>query len=50
MYDKIKKLSEKYAGQMINMRRHLHQIPETALMEFETKKSVATQYGPAGGP
>lgn len=43
MYDKIKKLSEKYAGQMINMRRHLHQIPEIALLEFETKKSVANQ-------
>jgi len=43
MHDKIKKLSEKYAGQMINMRRHLHQIPEIALLEFETKKSMASQ-------
>lgn len=43
MYDKIKRLAEKYAKQMINLRRHLHQIPETALMEFETKKSMAEQ-------
>ena len=43
MYDKIKKLSEKYSKQMINLRRHLHQIPETALLEFETKKSMADQ-------
>ncbi len=43
MYEKIKKLSEKYASNMINLRRHLHQIPETALMEFETKKSMAAQ-------
>ena len=43
MYDKIKKLSEKYTSNMINLRRHLHQIPETALMEFETKKSMTAQ-------
>ena len=43
MYDKIKRLAEKYGKQMIALRRHLHQIPETALMEFETKKSMATQ-------
>ena len=43
MYDKIKKLSEKYSSNMIHLRRHLHQIPETALMEFETKKSMTTQ-------
>jgi amidohydrolase len=43
MYDRIKKLSEKYAPGMVNLRRHLHQIPETALMEFETKKSMASQ-------
>lgn len=43
MYDKIKKLSEKYASNMINLRRHLHQTPENSLMEFETKKSMAAQ-------
>jgi len=43
MYEKIKKLSEKYTSNMINLRRHLHQIPETALMEFETKKSMTAQ-------
>jgi amidohydrolase len=43
MYNKIRKLSEEYAGSMINLRRHLHQIPEVALMEFETKKSMTLQ-------
>lgn len=43
MYDKIKQLSQKYASNMINLRRHLHQIPEIALLEFETKKSMAAQ-------
>lgn len=43
MYDKIRKLSEKYAASMINLRRHLHQIPEMAMMEFETKKSMTSQ-------
>lgn len=43
MYEKVKQLSDKYSKQMINLRRHLHQMPETALLEFETKKSMATQ-------
>jgi amidohydrolase len=43
MYENIKKLSEKYAPEMINLRRHLHQIPEPGLMEFETKKSMTLQ-------
>jgi len=43
MYDKVKSLADKYSGAMINLRRHLHQIPEPALLEFETKKSMATQ-------
>ena len=43
MYDKIKRLSDKYSKQMITLRRHLHQIPETGLLEFETKKSMAAQ-------
>ncbi len=43
MLDRIKQLSDKYSKQMINLRRHLHQIPETALLEFETKKSMAEQ-------
>jgi len=43
MYDKIKTLSQKYASNMISLRRHLHQIPEVALLEFETKKSMAAQ-------
>jgi amidohydrolase len=43
MYDKIKRLSDKYGKQMITLRRHLHQIPEVGLLEFETKKSMAAQ-------
>jgi amidohydrolase len=43
MYARIKKLSDKYARQIINLRRRLHQIPELSLLEFETKKAMTGQ-------
>jgi len=41
-------LSKKFAPQMINLRRALHQKPETALKEFETQKVIARNLRAAG--
>ncbi|MBX2944738.1 MAG: amidohydrolase [Cyclobacteriaceae bacterium] len=40
---KIKSLSEKYANDVVHMRRHLHANPELSYDEFNTANYVATQ-------
>ena len=40
---KIKSLSEKYAQDVVDMRRHLHANPELSYQEFNTAKYVASQ-------
>ncbi len=40
---KVKLLSERYAADVVSMRRHLHANPELSYEEFETAKYVAQQ-------
>lgn len=40
---KIKSLSEKYANDVVDMRRHIHANPELSYDEFNTANYVATQ-------
>lgn len=39
----IKTLSEKYAGEVVQIRRHLHQNPELSFQEFETASYIEQQ-------
>lgn len=39
--DKIKHIANDIAGEIVNMRRHLHSNPELSFQEFETAKFVA---------
>lgn len=38
--EQIKKLSKKYSGQIIRLRRQLHQYPELSFCEFKTSKLI----------
>lgn len=39
--DKIKKLAQEYAGEIVEIRRHLHAHPELSFQEFNTAKYIA---------
>jgi len=39
---KIKKLSDKYFSQVVDIRRHLHQNPELSFQEFKTSAYIAS--------
>lgn len=39
----VLKLARKYSREMIELRRRLHQYPETALQEFQTQKAIAAK-------
>lgn len=41
--EKIKSLSEKYAAEVVEMRRHIHANPELSYQEFNTANYVAKQ-------
>ncbi|MBI3482920.1 MAG: amidohydrolase, partial [Bacteroidetes bacterium] len=41
LLDKIRKLSQQYAPEVIGWRRHLHSNPELSYKEFNTAKLVA---------
>lgn len=43
LLSKIKSLSEKYAKDVVAMRRHIHANPELSYLEFNTAKYVASQ-------
>lgn len=43
LLSKIKSLSEKYAKDVVVMRRHIHANPELSYLEFNTAKYVASQ-------
>jgi amidohydrolase len=43
LLEKIKSLSNQYAAQVVEMRRHLHANPELSYQEFQTAKYVAQQ-------
>jgi amidohydrolase len=43
LLEKIKLLSNQYAEQVVEMRRHLHANPELSYQEFQTAKYVAKQ-------
>jgi amidohydrolase len=41
--DKIKRLAEEFATDVVNIRRHIHANPELSYQEFNTAKYVASQ-------
>jgi amidohydrolase len=46
--DKIKALASSYAGEVIEIRRHLHRYPELSFREFDTARFIAgklSEYG-----
>ncbi|HEY8513111.1 MAG TPA: M20 family metallopeptidase [Cyclobacteriaceae bacterium] len=43
LLDKIKNLSEKYSGEVVSIRRHLHANPELSYEEYNTARFVAEQ-------
>ena len=43
LVDQIKQLANKYAGDVVDNRRHLHMNPELSFEEFNTAKFVAEQ-------
>lgn len=45
---KIEHLAKKHTHAMIELRRKLHQYPETALEEFQTQKTIAAKLKEAG--
>ncbi len=50
MLDKIKKLAHAYAGEIIQVRRHLHANPELSYQEFETSAFIQTRLNEYGIP
>jgi hippurate hydrolase len=50
MIEKIKKLSQQYAAEFIEIRRHLHANPELSYQEFETSKFVQSKLKEFGIP
>ncbi|NTW31406.1 MAG: amidohydrolase [Bacteroidetes bacterium] len=48
--EKIKSLADSYLQEIINVRRHLHQIPELGFEEFETSKFIASKLKEYGIP
>ena len=45
MFDIIKELAQKYASELIQVRRYLHQNPELSYQEFETSKFIQNYLG-----
>ena len=41
LIQKIKQLASLYHGEIVNIRRHLHQHPELSFVEVETGKLIA---------
>lgn len=50
LLDKIKSLSEQYSGEVVDLRRHLHENPELSYQEHNTVKYVAKKLGAFGVP
>lgn len=48
--EKIKSLSEKYYGEILSVRRHIHANPELSFQEFNTSKFIAAQLKKFGIP
>jgi amidohydrolase len=48
--DKIKKLADAYAPELISIRHHLHAYPELSYQEFETSKFVQSRLSELGIP
>ena len=40
LIEKIKMLAQKYAGDFVEIRQHLHANPELSYLEFETSKFI----------
>ena len=50
MIEKIKSLAAEYADEFIEVRHHLHEIPELSYQEFETSKFVQQRLASLGIP
>ncbi|HNP17899.1 MAG TPA: M20 family metallopeptidase [Fulvivirga sp.] len=48
MIDKIKQLAQKYASDVVDIRRHIHANPELSYQEYNTAKYVASQLKEVG--